>query len=343
METEILSRPDTRTLNYAAKYLARDNTDARHNFGQFQLGDPRGRIAEGWRFPIIESYSDGVNHAAGQHFNEVTFVYMALPARPVPREVAVKGTFHRLYDPIPMRRIGDTRYFAVTVRVAKGQVHRYRLVVDGEDMADLVNPQRVTMPNGAAYSRFFTQGCTVPISFESWEYKILNRLCDHILPFRTESGERFLRSGNAPQAFRLLQSVGAVNYVDKVVAREEQHHLLDYKLCLEIIDQLLRARNPYVEPSLMPQEMYETLYTQMASGSPPPGWPVERYREPRFFLQLLRRHTFTGAFCHPNWGGNVDGAGFQFLADRYEEAGRTLFDYAANLEPPLGRSTEYRG
>lgn len=343
MDTVVLDRPDTRVLNYAAKYLARDNSDARHNFGQFQLGDPRGRIAESWRFPIIESYSDGVDHAAGQDFNEVTFVYLAYAARPLPDHVAVVGTFHRLYEPIPMRRIGETRYFAVTVRVPKGQVHRYRLLVDGEDLLDPVNPQRITMPNGAAYSRFFTERCTVPVSFESWEYKLLDRLCDHILPFRTESGERFLRSGSAPQMFRLIQSVGSVNYIDKIVAREERHHLTDYKICLDIIDHLLRARNPFEEPAVMPQVMYESLYAEMASGTPPAGWPVERYRDARYFLQLLRRHTYTGAFCHPNWGGNYEATGFRFLEDRYQNEGKTQFDFRAHLEPPRGRSAEYRG
>jgi len=34
------------------------------------------------------------------------------------------------------------------------------------------------------------------------------------------------------------------------------------------------------------------------------GWDTADYGSPRYVLDLLRRHSFTGAFCHPKYGGN---------------------------------------
>ena len=121
------------------------------------------------------------------------------------------------------------------------------------------------------------------------------------------------------------------------------HHLIDYRICLELIDGLLRARNPFVSPEQMPMQMYVDLYDQMA-GNDVPGWDTARYRDPRYFLQLLRRHTLTGAFAHPRYGGNAAGSGWAYLGDRYRgQGGGTLFDWRRSLEPPLGNDPAYRG
>jgi hypothetical protein len=134
-----------------------------------------------------------------------------------------------------------------------------------------------------------------------------------------------------------------VTFIDHLLAREEAHRLPDYQICLSIIDRVLRSRNPYVEPADMPRDMYVELYDQMARDEVP-GWDRGRYGSPRFFLQLLRRHAFTGAFCHPRYGGNASGAGWAFLAERFtDEAGKTLFDWRPAIEPPLGTSGSYRG
>jgi hypothetical protein len=63
-------------LNYSTRYLARENADDRHNYGQYSLGDPRARISEAWRFPIIDSYFDGQDYQASYRFNAVTFIYV---------------------------------------------------------------------------------------------------------------------------------------------------------------------------------------------------------------------------------------------------------------------------
>src|SRR4029450_3512884 len=71
----LLTRDDTYVLNYSTKYLSRDNTEDRHNYGQYAAGDPRARIAEAWRFPIIDSYYDGQDYEASYDFNAVNFIY----------------------------------------------------------------------------------------------------------------------------------------------------------------------------------------------------------------------------------------------------------------------------
>jgi hypothetical protein len=337
MAVQLAVRDDQDILNYCAKYISRDTSD---------LQEFRARICEPWRFPIIDGYSDGQDFIASYQFNEVTFVY-ATPRDAVPEEIGVVGTFANLYEPVPLRRLKfqdvEMPYFAVTAVVPKGQVHTYKFVLDGEALLDPINPQQVTLENGKVWSRFFTQNCTQPISLERWEYAILQRLTDHILPFRTEEGQRALEQGLVTKTFLLDESVGAVNFIDKLIAREENHYLDDYKICLELIDRVLRQRNPFVDPEFMPKQMYVDLYNEMATNNVP-GWNYGRYGSPRFFLQLLRRHTFTGAFAHPKYGGNTQCAGWAYLEEKFRDAsGKTLFDWRRAIEKPLGNDPDYHG
>ena len=206
----------------------------------------------------MDTYSNGVDHVGSYPLNQVTFVYCVTETS-VPQQVAVIGTFANLYEPIPLRLIADTPFFTATMVIPKGEVHLYKYVVDGQAVVDPINPQRVIQDNGRVWSRFFTQLATEPISFERWELAILNRLSEHILPFETAEGSNFLTRfyNNLDQqskemqyvhAYRLDQPIGVANYIDKVVTKEENHHLLDYKTCLSLIDRVLRQRNPYVEP-----------------------------------------------------------------------------------------------
>jgi hypothetical protein len=289
---------------------------------------------------------------ASYAFNEVTFVY-GLPWTPSPSAVSLIGTFAPLYEAIPLRQIADSPYFTVTLKIPKGEVHTYKFLVDGEGVPDPINPQRVRLDNGREWSRFFTQLCSQPLSFERWELALLDRLTLHILPFRTEAGENFLqrfyfsadRQSKETQyahAYRLDQPVGVVNFIDKLLAREEAHHLTDYKVCLRLIDRLLRRRNPYIEPSEMSRETFIELYDQLWSGSVA-GWSYEEYGNPKFFVQLLRRHTFTGAFSHPKYGGNVGAAGWAYLEERFRSNSNSLFDWRRVTEQPLGTDQFYRG
>jgi hypothetical protein len=351
MNVTVLDKGDQYLLNYCTKYLARDNSEPRHNYNnQFTSTALRSRVAETWRFPIIDSYSDRLNQEESYRFNEVTFIYANL-GQPLPQSVAVIGTFANLYEAIPLKSVQflgkSTGYFGLTVVVPKGELHTYKFLVDGQFILDPLNPQRTVLENGETWSRFFTQLCTQMISLEIWEAQILERLTDHILPFRTEEGQQFLdfyynfldRQAKETQylrAYRFDQSVGVVNFIDKLLAKEENHHLIDYKICLDLINRLLRQRNPFIEPEKMSKEMYIELYNQMASGTVP-GWNYGRYGNPRYFLQLLRRHSYTGAFSHPKYGGNVGATGWAYLASRYP------FQWQKALEPPLGINADYRG
>jgi hypothetical protein len=351
MAVQVIASDDQYVLNQCTKYLARDNPEPRHLYGP-DAGAEVGRIAEAWRFPVIDGHREADAQAASQAVNRVTFVYQA--AEPLPAQVAVVGTFANLYEPLPLNRVGDTFYFALTVLVPRGEAHTYRFLVDGEALLDPVNPQRVTLDNGQTWSRFFTQDCTQPLVLERWERLLLERLCAHILPFRTPEAENFLerfhdgldrqaRASQYPHAYRFDASVGVVNYIDKLLAREEGHHLVDYRICLDLIDQVLRQRNPFVEPARMALDLYVELYQQMGSDAVP-GWDYGRYGSPAYFLQLLRRHTLTGAFAHPKYGGNAGAAAWAWLSERYRDAaGDTLFDWGRALEPPYGRNPAYRG
>ncbi|QPK65201.1 gluconate 2-dehydrogenase subunit 3 family protein [Methylomonas sp. LL1] len=340
-------------FNHCTKYLARSNDDPRHNFGQFTDNDPAAKICESWRFPIIDSYSDGIDFEVGYGFNAVTFIYPDFDKSV--GKVAVIGDFANLYEPLPLSRVGDSCYHALTLVIPKGRVHNYQFLVDGNIRLDPINPQTATLENGKTWSRFFTESCTVPLSFERWEMVLLDRLTDHILPFRTAEGENFLtrfyesldRSAKNTQfahAYRLDQSVGAVNFIDKLLARSERHFLDDYHICLDIIDNVLRMRNPVTEIAAMPRDMFVDIYNDMASGVVP-GWNYARYSDPRFFLKLLRRHTLTGAFAHPKYGGNSAASGWAYLAERYSDpvTGTTLFDWRRAIEKPLGDAPDYHG
>lgn len=353
----VLERDDQYVLNHCTKFLARSNTDARHAFGQYESGDQRALICEAWRFPILDSYRSSLPNEDSYAYNRVTFVYRPEPNAPN-STVGVVGTFATLYEPIPLTRVRfvdeDSEYLSVTVRVPKGQVFRYRFIVDGRSILDPINPQEVVLANGEQWSRFFTHLCTQPLSFETWEFEILERLVDHLMPFRTEDGQNFLsrfydalsQQDKVQQyafAYRLDQQIGIVNFIDNLVAREERHHLADYKLCLPIIARILRERSPNLSPSRAPKELYTGLYSEMASGTVN-GWEYSAYSSPQNFLQMLRRHAYTGAFSHPKYGGNAAALGWQYLSDRYSDsAGNTLFDWSRAIEPPLGKNPEYYG
>lgn len=286
----------------------------------------------------------------------MTFVYdgRATPAS----DVAVTGSFTELYDPVALRPVAflgePSGLHAVTVRVPKGQVHNYKLRVDGEWIVDPINPQVVTLDNGRRWSRFFTEGCQIPLTLNRRERELLGRVVAHLLPFRTGENSRFIRQvyesldraareRQFPLAYRFDEEVGVVNYIDKVITRAERHNADDYRTCLNIVDGLLRSRHPGRDPVTLAPEAYADLYGEMARDDVP-GWDTSRYASPRFFLLLLRRHAMTGAFVHPRHGGNSGTAGWAYLETRYRDAdGATLFDWRQAMEAPLGRNEDYHG
>jgi hypothetical protein len=352
----IVDRDDQYVLNHCARYLSRDVTDPRHDFGQYEPDDARASLCEAWRFPIVDAHFDGASVETSYGFNDVTFVYDGRSGGA--REVAVVGSFGDLHAPVPMRPVrflgDDTGFRAVSVRVPKGQVHTYLLVVGGELRVDPVNPQQERSDNGREWSRFFTDGCQVPLVLSRRERAVLGRLVAHLLPFRLPENRQFVqqvydtldrqaRTQQFPLAYRLDEEVGVVNYIDKVLARAEQHHADDYRTCLSIVDRLLRDRWGGLDPMMLAPDAYGDLYAEMATDSVH-GWDTARYGSPRHFLLLLRRHAMTGAFTHPKSGGNSGAAGWMYLESRFrDDDDQTLFDWRRALEAPLGRNTDYRG
>ncbi|WP_218617683.1 gluconate 2-dehydrogenase subunit 3 family protein [Cryptosporangium aurantiacum] len=294
---------------------------------------------------MIDAHWDGQSY----QFNDVTFVYDAR-ADPA-RSVGVLGTFAELYAPVPLREVAflgePTGLWAVTIRVPKGQTHVYRYTVDGTLRTDPINPQRELRDNGAEWSRFFTDGCAIPILFERWEWQLLERLINTLLPFQVAENRRFLaetynrldrsaRDGQFPFAYRLDEAIGTVNFIDKLLARREAHNLSSYRVCLRQIDRILRDRHPDQEPSELGRQVYVDLYDELAANAVA-GWDHSAYADPSYFLLLLRRHAMTGAFAHPKHGGNAGAAGWAYLSERFP------FDWANAVEAPLGRNTDYRG
>jgi hypothetical protein len=346
MPVRIVEKDDQDILSLCTKYLSR-------------AGDPSAS-AEAWRFPVIDVFR-GSPPDPSDPDNEVIFVYKAAPGAIA--QGGVLGSFATLYEAVPLKPVRflgeDTGYFAVSVAVPKGQTHIYQYVVDGVLTLDPINPQRVVLENGKTWSRFFTDTYLQPMVFELWEVKLLYRLTEQILPFRGAEAELFLQQfynyldrqdKDASMVYRLDESVGEVNAIDKLLAREERHHLNDYHLCLNLIDAVLRKRNPYVEPSELPKEFFNDLYDDMAKDPSDPanqidGWDYGSYANPPFFLNILRRHAVTAAFAHPKYAGNVGAAGWAYLAERYYEDkdGRrsTLFDWRSALEKPLGTNEDY--
>ncbi len=356
MTANIVNVDDVYVLNHCTRFLARAVHDARHDFGQFAPDDQRAAVCESWRFPIVDSYFDGVSREDSYGYNTVTFVYDGTAgASP---SVEVVGTFGDLYDPLPLepvRFLGeDTGYLALALRVPKGRVYRYKFAVDGQWVVDPVNPQQEREDNGELWSRFFTDACQVPLVLSRRERDVLGRLVAHLLPFRMPENRAFVkhlyekldrhgREQQFPLAYRLDEEVGVVNYIDKLLARAEQHHADDYHTCLRLIDVLLRNRYGGLDPLMLGQDAYKDLYGEMESEAVE-GWDLDRYGSPRYFLLLLRRHAMTGAFTHPKSGGNSGAAGWAYLESRFrDENDQTLFDWRRAIEAPLGRNTDYRG
>lgn len=355
MTATVVDRDDGYVLNACTRFLARSEVSRRHDFGQYHPDDPRAVVCEAWRFPIVDSYFDD-GDASSYQFNAVTFVYDGRSRHP--ESVRLVASFCDLYDPIPMRPVRflgeETGFWVVSLRVRKGQLHRYLFGVDGIWETDSVNPQFTRGDNGRTWSRFFTESCQVPLFFSARERAVLGRLVAHLLPFRLPENSRFvrevyslldraMREQQFPLAYKVDEEVGVVNYIDKVLSRSEQHNADDYRTCLGIIDGLLRSRYGGLDPIDLSPEAYADLYGQMERNAVP-GWDTSRYGDPHYFLLLLRRHAMTGAFAHPRWGGNSGTAGWMYLETRFRDSSdKTLFDWRRAIEAPLGHSTDYRG
>ena len=334
----------TEVFNMCARYLAREQREDM-------------TLSDAWRFPWVAPYAD---QASSGRFNEVTFIYRHTGPG-APSGVSLVGSFLPLYETIPLTPVlfdeEATGLFYVSLVLPIGHGYRYRYRVDGDEQLDEINPQRVTLKNGRTWSFFFTDNYNYSQEFEEWEIKLLYRLTEHILPFRTEDAQNFIdrfyetQSRSAKEempVYRLDQSIGEVNFITNLLAREERHHLIDYKICLGLIDAVLRQRNPYINSWKVSSEMIQDLYNEMATNNVR-GWDFSQYGNPQYFLKLLRRHCVVGSFSHPRYGGNIGGAGWNYLKERYaikDDDARvcgSYFNWDRAIEKPLGGNADYLG
>lgn len=351
-----ISKTDEQIWNYTTKYLARG---VKQFSGQFSKNISNlSSISENWRFPIVNSALD--NSGQVSSLNEIVFVFQGMPQDRV-ELVASFAPLYKKLQLIPVLFEGRTTgffYYAALVPTRQG--FYYRFIKNGEPVNDPVNLQRKTLSNGVEWSYFFTDYYNYTQEFEGWELSLLFRLVNHILPFRSEEAQNFINrfynsmaKQNRQQVpvYKLDTSVGEVNYITNILARQERHHLIDYKICLSVIDKLFRARNPYVESWKVSDELFAQFYDQVANSGNVlvPDWDYSSYSNPIYFFGLLRRHAITGAFSHPRYGGNIAGAGWNYLHEKYEtkdELGNvtgTNFNWQRALEHPLGSNIDYHG
>ena len=345
MPVRIVEKDDQDVFNLCTKYLNR-------------AGDPSAS-AEAWRFPVIDVYR-GSPFDPSDPDNEVVFVYKTAPG--TTPQVGVLGSFATLYEAIPLKPVRflgeDTGYFALSAAVPKGQTHIYQYVVNGALTLDPINPQRVVLENGKTWSRFFTDSYLQPMVLELWELKLLYRLTEQILPFRVAEAELFLQQfynyldrqdKDASKVYRLDESVGEVNAIDKLLARGAAPPER-----LPSLPQADRHRPPQAQPVCGAERAFggvlQRPVQRHGQGPVQPGEPyrrlgLRRHSNPSFFLYILRRHAVTAAFAHPKYAGNVSAAGWAYLSEKYFEVKNgqrsTLFDWQAALEKPLGTNEDY--
>jgi len=143
-------KDDQCVLNRCTKFLSRYNTDARHSYGAPGEQSQRDRIAEAWRFPVIDTYgggADAVNDPAQfDDYNEVTFIYAGADGRS-PASVSVIGTFATLYEPIPLEPAifedEPTRFWSLTYVVPKDDPRAEVHILDAGHFALDLKPNEI--------------------------------------------------------------------------------------------------------------------------------------------------------------------------------------------------------
>jgi hypothetical protein len=321
-------------------HFSKSNPEAVENHCAKRLARTNGAISEAWDFPKL-------NRTAEPGISRLTFI-VDVGDYADGHTVELCCTATGLDRLVPLERMGDTPWWAVDVLASDGEVHRYQFRIDGSWTTDPINPFTLQDASGVEWSRCFTNNCHQILTFERWEVEILDRLTRYIMFFRSPEAQKL--GTDLANGYRFNAEVGMVSYIDKALARHESHRLVDYKICLSIIDSVLRTRVPTLEPELVPDSVIATLYDQMSASDGKantqsfPDWDYTKYSNPRFFLKLLRRHAFSGAFCDPSWGGNSQGMGWSVLQALYQrEDGQTAFDWRRTRPAPLGTASDYAG
>lgn len=137
-----------------------------------------------------------------------------------------------------------------------------------------------------------------------WEFlsdahaRTLAVLCDQIIP-----------ADDFPSA----SQAGAVNYIDRQLARHYQRHQAAYREGLDAADEMSRKR-------------FGTAY---AGASADQRLEIARAleKEQRAFFDLVREHTMEGYYGSPRHGGNRDAVSWRMLGlDEPPLRGRAQYD-----------------
>jgi len=301
-------------------------------------------------FPVIET-TKSKNHQ--NTFNHVNFVYFADSKDKI--NIYLIGDFDYLYKKRKLHQIflndSPTRFWAITLKLPIGNLFYYKFLVNNKLVTDPLNTLSKTLDNNIEWSVCFTHYYKNAIVFEKWEWVILQRLVSYLLPFKTDEFDTFVNKhqGQFNNMTRSLVSqlnydIGCVNFIDKLIAKDERHHIIDYKLCLKEIKRILLLLNQFQEPGEMDEYFYQRVYEIMINTDFS-LWDKSRYEEPDYFIKVLRRHIITAAFSHPKYGGNTLALGWQFLNALLKENNEDNagYDWRQAIEKPLGTNTEYAG
>ena len=181
---------------------------------------------------------------------------------------------------------------------------------------------------------------------------ILARLTNEILPFTSDDAQRFMdlyyftadkraRETEFHQAFRLEQPIGAVNFIDKLVAREERHRLGDYKICLKLIDDVLRRRFPGLAPAEVSKDAYQDLYQQMANERWMVGTRASTAARTSSFNCCAATPTPVHSRIRNTAAMPARRAGRGSRTDSAAPKDESCFNWQRAIEPPLGASADY--
>ena len=294
-------------------------------------------------FPVAETY-----YPDKANFSLVTFIFFNREEK----DIFLLGNFANLYTTYQLSRVklnnSDTNLYAVTLKLPTRAVYFYQFKIDQSFYIDPLNSFSKTLDNGKTWSCFITEGYKTPLIFEEWEVKILQRFVSFVLPFKTAEFKTFVNRHSAQfdnttrsMLNQLYYDIGVVNFIDKLLARQERHHVINYQLCLSEMKQVLLRLNNTQEPEDMDEYFYARLFEIMEKNDFS-VWNKAKYDNPAYFLKALRRHIITGAFSHPRHGGNTQALGWQFLADLLSNKPEdNLFDWRQALEIPLGNNKDY--
>jgi gluconate 2-dehydrogenase gamma chain len=138
----------------------------------------------------------------------------------------------------------------------------------------------------------------------TWEFlsdghaRTLAALCDQIIP-----------ADDFPSA----SQAGAINYIDRQLARHYQKHQSAYREGLDAADEMSRKRfGPRFSEATADQRLQIVLALE---------------KEKRAFFDLVREHTMEGYYGSPRHGGNRDAVSWRMLGlDEPPLRGRAQYD-----------------